>query len=1687
MPAENMTVTAQWAAIPDTPDTPPDKPDEPEPPTLSTEIYAVKQNADGTWTAAALLETSGNNSYQVTELYRNEHLSASAYSFGADRTPISAGDSVNLADANGKLYVYYARDAFDLTVYADVAGTKVLKTEKILYGASLSEYAALTLPDTDLYTFAGWTPDKNVTTYRDGNGATATEIAWDGLTMPTEPLDVYPILVTNYINVKLNLGADDAQMDASQGRSFWKAADVGVLVDMRLMNAATRPDYALDGWYASDGIRWEESYPISLEYCDRDADGNPIRAYDAPYKNYAYTLTLTAKWKMNVTASVVYDLNGGSGNIADDASYPFNSTVKISDATPTPPDSQIFTGWLDSAGTLHNPGDSFDFSDMALRTIRDGENVIILTAQYMTPGNVTITFDTDGGSAIAPITGDAGTPVEKPDSPVRTGYEFVGWDAPIPATIPTADMTLKAEWKINRYTLTFDTGRGTPIEPVTQEYGTAVSVSDPALTGYAFDGWTPELPTTMPAENMTVTAKWTPNRYTLTFDTNGGSVIEAITDIYGAWIAPPSAPVKDGCAFDGWDPEIPASMPAENMTVTAQWKKILSVAATGYSGVYDGQSHGITVAAPAGTAVTYSETENGAYGATNPTYKNAGEYVVYYKVTADGAAPVTGSAVVRIAKATLLPELTLVDRHNTERVMNAWTYKTPHGIPKLVVRRESPAILQGPLAFIASLFAGQGEIVTDYGAVDYRCKENGYDYGILSDADVEALSVGEYTLRVDIAESANYYAAFAETSFRVTKAPHDDITIGPITVAAGTPNLTADLSAYLVDGASCAAGGTSGNLAAPDSASVTDSGTAVRFDTAAVSGDAQGAVKVNVSSRNYQDYAITVQLTAGEAFTLRFDSAGGSAVTQTRTLRAGELLGALPTTTRIGYTFAGWYADALSDAPFTAQSAMPGVDTTLSAHWTPNSYTVTLRYLYGGMTQGNSEWTAVEGSYNETYKAYETWVRSFRPDSESFTLPEPIRNGYAFLGWTDANGKSAMSVTIPQGTAENLVYDAVWKIGDRHGEVTFVKEALDSNVLGFVGLTQDLSEASTQRSDTFSDSGYDATDAAHTMRAIAAADETPVAEDATKNVKAELYGKTLPNFAGRGDADLSADERQLQREQNDIYAAVKSVFKDDDTMKVDYMDIRVKKTVTVLKDDSMEHDETYLSATPTVEIPLRYDLTGRYNPQIARYHNGAALLFHRLDERPTDLTHMDGYYYVSEWGSNAVIYIYSEWFSTFAVATSGVENYSVRFETDGGTSVPDQIIPTSGTRKAVQPDAPSKSGYAFNGWRLDGAEQDFDFDTPITGNLTLYAQWTANPTPTPAPTPSGGGSGSGGGGGGGGGSAPKYNITAQADGNGTVKTSLTRAEGGTPIKVTPTPEEGYSLQSLTVRTSGGQEMSITQNSDGSFRYIQPASDVVVTGVFVKSGASDTSDTPDASGASDTPPGNESVPDTEHPASPNETGVSDWLITDSHPVYIKGFSDGTFRPYGNVTRAQVAIMFYRLLKNQNVSGTASFRDMTGNEWYAEAVYTLAKLGVIQGYKDGAFHGNDSISRAAFTAIACRFLKVNGQPLPDSVRFSDVPESHWAHEVITRAAAYGWIGGYQDGSFRPADPITRAAVTAIINRMLNRVADKDYVEAHFAELLNFSDTPDRSAWYFYNMMEACNEHTFDTDDDGQERWN
>ncbi|HCL22075.1 MAG TPA: hypothetical protein DHW47_09155 [Oscillibacter sp.] len=194
----------------------------------------------------------------------------------------------------------------------------------------------------------------------------------------------------------------------------------------------------------------------------------------------------------------------------------------------------------------------------------------------VTPATVTYAYGALGGTYATQIV-QAGEKAIEPDVPSRQGYQFTGWyldDTKYDFnTAVTKDMTLTAKWTAKQYTITFDTAGGSTVASITQDYGTAITApADPTREGYTFIGWDKAIPATMPAENMTIKAQWRINRYTVTFDTDGGSTVAPITQDYGTPITAPADPTREGYTFIGWDTEIPTTMPAGDMTITAQWK-----------------------------------------------------------------------------------------------------------------------------------------------------------------------------------------------------------------------------------------------------------------------------------------------------------------------------------------------------------------------------------------------------------------------------------------------------------------------------------------------------------------------------------------------------------------------------------------------------------------------------------------------------------------------------------------------------------------------------------------------------------------------------------------------------------------------------------------------------------------------------------------------------------------------------------------------------------------------------------------------------------------------------------------------------------------------------------------------------------------------------------------------------------
>ena len=255
---------------------------------------------------------------------------------------------------------------------------------------------------------------------------------------------------------------------------------------------------------------------------------------------------------------------------------------------------------------------------------------LTLTAKWQI-NRYTITFDTAGGSEVAPITQDYGTTITAPANPAKTGYTFAGWDKTIPSTMPAGDMTITARWTVNQYTITFKPENGGEDIVITQDYGTAITApANPTKTGYTFAGWDKTIPTTMPAGNMTITAQWQDNQYTITFKPENGGQDIVIKQDYGTAITPPAAPTRTGYTFAGWDKTIPSTMPAGDMAITARWQvnqyTITFKPENGGQDIVIKQDYGTAITAPANptkTGYTFA-----GWDKTIPSTMPAGDMII---------------------------------------------------------------------------------------------------------------------------------------------------------------------------------------------------------------------------------------------------------------------------------------------------------------------------------------------------------------------------------------------------------------------------------------------------------------------------------------------------------------------------------------------------------------------------------------------------------------------------------------------------------------------------------------------------------------------------------------------------------------------------------------------------------------------------------------------------------------------------------------------------------------------------------------------------------------------------------------------------------------------------------------------------------------------------------------------------
>ena len=384
------------------------------------------------------------------------------------------------------------------------------------------------------------------------------------------------------------------------------------------------------------------------------------------------------------------------------------------------------------------------------------------------------------------------------------------------------------------------------------------------------------------------------------------------------------------------------------------------------------------------------------------------------------------------------------------------------------------------------------------------------------------------------------------------------------------------------------------------------------------------------------------------------------------------------------------------------------------------------------------------------------------------------------------------------------------------------------------------------------------------------------------------------------------------------------------------------------------------------------------------------------------------------------------------IAAAPAEQVSITYQWAGNdypddVALPAEAIIEAGTAYTAAPAPPTAEQYRFDGWFTNAGCTEPFIDGTIVGAATvLYGKWVYT---------------------GGGGVTTRHTITASGSTGGAIEPSgkISVKAGGNKTFIF-TAAEGYKIADIIV---DGKSVGMVS----SYTFTDISSSHTIEALFAPLAV----------------------------ASPDATGVSQWLNTVEHIKYWHGYPDGTFRPENSITRAEAAQIFYSLLKDKSVSLTKQFADVAADAWYSPAVNALASLNIITGADNTHFAPDAAITRAEFTAMAMRFTQTEAA---DTDVFSDVSANAWYYHYVMGAAQYGWLTGYPDGTFRPESQITRAELAAIINRMLGRSADKAFITAHSGQISPFSDVAP-THWAYYDIMEGSNAHIYSIDN-GVENW-
>ena len=1212
-----------------------------------------------------------------------------------------------------------------------------------------------------------------------------------------------------------------------------------------------------------------------------------------------------------------------------------------------------------------------------------GNNVLnhVWAADPVTPGtddvceiahNWVVTFDPNGGTPV-PLAQEVeyGHTATKPVEPTLKGYTFDGWyldgeEEPFSFdTTITSDITLTAKWEINKYTVTFDSYGGSKVDPQVVEYGLyAQEPEEPTLKGFTFAYWylddeneAYDFENTPVTADITLTAKWNINKYTVAFNTDGGTPVPPVQEVeYGLTATEPDAPEKTGYTFDGWylgDEKYDFSAAVEqNITLTAKWeKKTYKVVAKLYVN---------------GKPAYYQNTDFYTYEVSG-LY---GEAIDFDTIKAKAVEQAK-----QIKKASASYTAVILEDHEPNAVCATFGEHQPgqatHYVKVNVKTEENVVILQS--------FAGKTDLTTLHTTTaPYGTNVVEFLNGLGLDLDVAG-----YTLDTDEDGNTNWYK---KDSPKWTFGANDTIN-GWTNVLLKYTITPHNIYAYLRTGDSI------GDVLELNEATLNRLGL-TKYNT-------EGFISIGTFVSN-------TLLTQDEYYGFDEDEAFLDVLAELQTKLVPETGVSLD---KVGSKINWSWLYQPSD-----------VDDRIAGYPTEDTDGYQLSgslLLYGAKFEAGAN--DVTGMPTAAYGAYLDYFVS----GESFNLPAaPTRPGYDFKGWKIGNvvltagaaytvdeddmvftaqweartdtpytvehylenldGSYALDTTEPlKGTTDTTVTAAAKSYDNFTYDSTVPGTVASGNIAGDGSLvlklfyTRNTYDYTVRHIKQLPDGSYDEANAEvetlsgkfEALAAVTAKDygsHYPTNDADTKqNIKIEK-GLTI-------DVKYDLDEHTLTFETNggsainpvtvrhgNAVARPADPTKDKYTFIGWYADPEFTEEydfATVLEADKTIYAKFELTSTPIGDIYVRYDVLHIKQLPDGTYDLANAEVEHLSAKKDSTVTavikdyrathHVNVNRTLSKLTGTAIqpyMGVDGKPVYTILSVYYDLDFHTLTFDTMGGSKIAPETVRHGLT--VAKPKDPVNGGYIFDGWYTDKTfRHRYDFSTPLTQDTTIYAKWFL---------------------------------------------------------------------------------------------------IVLPGVTVKK---------------NTPK----------------------LNTSDHFAYVQGYPDGTVKPAGNITRAETAAILFRLMDDASrktyYSTKSGFRDVASGSWYNTYVATLNNAGVITDSSNGYFRPNEAITRAELAAMLANFTDTTGA----ANYFNDVSAKYWAANAIAICAKLGWITGYPDGTFRPDKNVTRAELMAMINRATGRAPKS--ADAFLPGMKTWSDnTSDK--WYYLDVQEATNSHSYTVK--GSETW-